>query len=108
MLLKHNIKYYYMSFTDKRASKNDLTNLGITNAKVHWNLSSDELQKHALNKDQAKLTSQGAITINTGKFTGRSPLDRFIVKDVVRVMNDQVNKGKLLRAAPRSDFPDFY
>ena len=83
MLLKHNIKYYYMSFTDKRASKNNLTNLGITNAKVHWNLSSDELQKHALNKDQAKLTSQGAITINTGKFTGRSPLDRFIVKDSI-------------------------
>ena len=83
MLLKHNIKYYYMSFTDKRASKNNLTDLGITNAKVHWNLSSDELQKHALNKDQAKLTSQGAITINTGKFTGRSPLDRFIVKDSI-------------------------
>ena len=83
MLLKHNIKYYYMSFTDKRASKNNLTNLGITNAKVHWNLSSDELQKHALDKDQAKLTSQGAITINTGKFTGRSPLDRFIVKDSI-------------------------
>ena len=83
MLLKHNIKYYYMSFTDKRASKNNLTDLGITNAKVHWNLSSDELQKHALDKDQAKLTSQGAITINTGKFTGRSPLDRFIVKDSI-------------------------
>ena len=83
MLLKHNIKYYYMSFTDKRASKTNLTDLGITNAKVHWNLSSDELQKHALNKDQAKLTSQGAITINTGKFTGRSPLDRFIVKDSI-------------------------
>ncbi len=83
MLLKHNIKYYYMSFTDKRASKTNLTDLGITNAKVHWNLSSDELQKHALDKDQAKLTSQGAITINTGKFTGRSPLDRFIVKDSI-------------------------
>ena len=83
MLLKHNIKYYYMSFTDKRASKTNLTDLGITNAKVHWNLSSDELQKHALNKNQAKLTSQGAITINTGKFTGRSPLDRFIVKDSI-------------------------
>ena len=83
MLLKHNTKYYYMSFTDKRASKTNLTDLGITNAKVHWNLSSDELQKHALNKDQAKLTSQGAITINTGKFTGRSPLDRFIVKDSI-------------------------
>ena len=83
MLLKHNTKYYYMSFTDKRASKTNLTDLGITNAKVHWNLSSDELQKHALDKDQAKLTSQGAITINTGKFTGRSPLDRFIVKDSI-------------------------
>ena len=72
-----------MSSNDIRAAKENLSDIGILNAKVHWNLSPDDLQQHALDNGQAKLTSQGAITINTGKFTGRSPLDRFIVKDSI-------------------------
>ena len=72
-----------MSSNDIRAAKKNLSDIGISNAKVHWNLSPDELQQHAIDNGQAKLTSQGAITINTGKFTGRSPLDRFIVKDSI-------------------------
>ena len=72
-----------MSSTDLRVAKKNLSDIGISNAKVHWNLSPDDLQQHAIDNGQAKLTSQGAITINTGKFTGRSPLDRFIVKDSI-------------------------
>ena len=72
-----------MSETVKRAQEKLISDLGIRNAKIHWNLTPEELQEHALEKGQAKLTSQGAITINTGKFTGRSPLDRFIVKDSI-------------------------
>ena len=72
-----------MSSNDIRAAKKNLSDIGISNAKVHWNLSPDDLQQHAIDNGQAKLTSQGAITINTGKFTGRSPLDRFIVKDSI-------------------------
>ena len=72
-----------MSYNDIRAAKKNLSDIGISNAKVHWNLSPDNLQQHAIDNGQAKLTSQGAITINTGKFTGRSPLDRFIVKDSI-------------------------
>ena len=72
-----------MSEQEKKASQQIASDLGILDAIVHFNLSSDELQKHSLDKKQAKLTAQGAITINTGKFTGRSPLDRFIVKDSI-------------------------
>ena len=72
-----------MSSNDIRAAKKNLSDIGISKAKVHWNLSPDDLQQHAIDNGQAKLTSQGAITINTGKFTGRSPLDRFIVKDSI-------------------------
>ena len=35
----------------------------------------------AINKKQGVLTSTGAFNISTGKFTGRSPKDKFIVKD---------------------------
>ena len=54
----------------------------------YWNLSSEELTQIAINLNQAELTSSGAITINTGEFTGRSPRDRFIVKDDITEKNE--------------------
>ena len=36
-----------------------------------------------LKKGQGKIASNGALAINTGKFTGRAPKDRFIVKDKI-------------------------
>ncbi|MGK0365447.1 MAG: phosphoenolpyruvate carboxykinase (ATP) [Saprospiraceae bacterium] len=49
--------------------------------KAHHNLASAALVEHSISKGQAKLSSSGALVVNTGKFTGRSPKDRFIVKD---------------------------
>ena len=83
MLLKHNKTQKYMSFKDIRASKKTLSDIGISNSNVHWNLSSDKLEEHSISSGHAIRSSQGAITINTGKFTGRSPQDRFIVKDSI-------------------------
>ena len=57
--------------------------LGIKDAKVHWNLSPKELADIAVNAGQATRTNTGAISVDTGEFTGRSPKDRFIVKDSV-------------------------
>lgn len=48
-----------------------------------WNLSPNELTKETLNKRQGTLTNNGALAIKTGQFTGRSPKDRFIVKDEI-------------------------
>ena len=80
-----------MTETGKRAKNATITDLGIKNAKAFWNLSSKELSKIAVEKGQAKITSQGAIAINTGEFTGRSPLDRFIVKD--NLTKEQISMG---------------
>ena len=60
-----------------------LTNLGIENAKIHYQLSASELQAKTISLGQGVANSTGALAINTGEFTGRSPLDRFIVKDSV-------------------------
>jgi phosphoenolpyruvate carboxykinase (ATP) len=60
-----------------------LNNLGIKNATVRYQLSSDELHAETLKKEQGVESSLGAIAVNTGEFTGRSPKDRFIVKDAV-------------------------
>ncbi len=59
----------------------NLDSYGIKNATSHWNLSPESLTKITLEKDLGKLASTGTLAINTGEFTGRSPLDRFIVKD---------------------------
>jgi len=56
--------------------------LGITSAeKVYWNLTPAELIEHALQQGKGTLADTGAFVFDTGKFTGRSPKDRFIVKD---------------------------
>ena len=59
----------------------DLEKYGIKGASVQWNLSPEELQKETLRLDMGVETSNGTLAINTGKFTGRSPQDRFLVKD---------------------------
>ena len=58
-----------------------LSSIGILNSNIKFNFSSKQLSEISVNKKQAKLTSTNAISINTGKFTGRSPEDRFIVED---------------------------
>jgi phosphoenolpyruvate carboxykinase (ATP) len=60
-----------------------VTDLGISDGKAHWNLPPDQLAKIAVQTGQALLTSSGAITVDTGEFTGRSPKDKFTVKDEV-------------------------
>ena len=65
-----------------KAELNSLSDLGIeTKGKVFWNLSPAELVEHALLNEEGSLTAVGALMADTGEFTGRSPKDRFIVKD---------------------------
>ncbi|MEO1655856.1 MAG: phosphoenolpyruvate carboxykinase (ATP), partial [Bacteroidota bacterium] len=77
----------------------DLSQYGLQDVKAHWNLSSEELQKITLDQGLGRETNNGTLAINTGKFTGRSPKDRFIVLD--DYTRDQVNWGRInLRFEP--------
>ncbi|MDC8002781.1 phosphoenolpyruvate carboxykinase (ATP) [Aureisphaera galaxeae] len=58
-----------------------LESYGINPSKVNYQLTSEQLHAETLAKGQGKEASSGAIAVNTGEFTGRSPQDRFIVKD---------------------------
>ncbi|AIM59789.1 MULTISPECIES: phosphoenolpyruvate carboxykinase (ATP) [Cellulophaga] len=60
-----------------------LEEYGITSTDINYQLSPSELHKITLDKGMGKEASSGALAINTGEFTGRSPMDRFIVKDDV-------------------------
>lgn len=58
-----------------------LKQYGIQHNNVRYQLSPKELHGVTLEKDMGKEASSGALAVNTGEFTGRSPMDRFIVKD---------------------------
>ena len=66
---------------------------GIKNATVNYQLSPDELHQRTITNGQGVEASSGALAINTGKFTGRSPMDRFIVRD--DVTNDEIWWGDI-------------
>lgn len=71
-----------------KTSNNSLSKYGINNSTTHWNLSADELIQICINNNLGKIANSGALAVNTGEFTGRSPKDRFIVKD--DITKDQV------------------
>ncbi len=71
----------------------ELSSVGIHNPKVYWNLAPAVLIQHTLSKGQGELTNSGALSIETGKFTGRSPKDRYIVED--EITQKQVHWGNI-------------
>lgn len=57
---------------------------GVSNfapSQVLWNLTPAELVEEALRNGEGVLADNGALMADTGKFTGRSPKDKFVVKD---------------------------
>ena len=55
---------------------------GITGAgTVYWNLSPARLVELAIQRGEATLAAEGALVCETGQHTGRSPNDKFVVKD---------------------------
>lgn len=61
-----------------------LESIGLSKVKTaYWNLPPAELVQHSLDKGMGRLTDAGALAVNTGKFTGRSPKDKFTVKDTL-------------------------
>lgn len=60
----------------------DLSKLGLGRVgEVYWNLDPAELIEEAIITGQGMFADSGALAIDTGEFTGRSPKDKFCVKD---------------------------
>ncbi len=63
-------------------ASHSLAYLGIEEVKsIHWNLTPAELVEDAVWQKEGTITDTGALMVDTGEFTGRSPKDKFFVKD---------------------------
>ncbi|NOZ00415.1 MAG: phosphoenolpyruvate carboxykinase (ATP), partial [Deltaproteobacteria bacterium] len=57
---------------------------GIRMARVvHWNLGTAALIEHALGHKEGSLAAGGPLVVRTGARTGRSPNDKFVVRDAL-------------------------
>jgi phosphoenolpyruvate carboxykinase (ATP) len=74
--------------------KSSVDNIGVFNSakgaeafgfrnlkRVYWNLEAPALYEHSLTRGETKLVQGGALLAETGIHTGRSPKDKFVVRD---------------------------
>src|SRR5580704_14496799 len=50
-------------------------------AAINWSLGAPQLYEHALQRNEARIAAHGALVADTGAHTGRSPKDKFVVRD---------------------------
>ena len=63
-------------------SSHGLAHQGITtDARLHWNLGTAPLVEMAVRREEGLLAKNGPLVVRTGKHTGRSAKDKFIVRD---------------------------
>jgi len=64
-----------------RPHNTSLEAIGIRDYQTaYWNLTPEELVEQSLRRGMGELSDKGALAVTTGKFTGRAPKDRFIVR----------------------------
>jgi len=72
----------------------------------HLNLSPPRLVEEAILREEAMLTAGGALRVTTGRFTGRSPKDKYVVQD--REALTQVNWGSVNQPMSVEAFEGLY
>ena len=86
-----------------RPSKFGLDQQGLRNWDVaHWNLGAAKLVEFAIQRHEGVLANNGALVVRTGHFTGRSPRDKFIVRD--KNAESQVNWGPVNQPMAEENF----
>ncbi|MBO8169220.1 MAG: phosphoenolpyruvate carboxykinase (ATP) [Thermoanaerobacteraceae bacterium] len=81
--------------------------LGINSRrKVYRNLSVSKLVEMSLSRGEGVLTESGALSVLTGKYTGRSPHDKFIVNGPE--VKDQIDWGEVNKPISQEKFERLY
>ena len=83
-----------MSNNSHPKSNTGLDYLGLeNNDNTIWNLTPPELYEEAIQNGEAILTNDYALRVLTGKYTGRSPNDKFIVDQPS--IHDDIDWGEI-------------
>jgi phosphoenolpyruvate carboxykinase (ATP) len=91
-----------MSTVDVSIELNELLQLPT----VHHNLSVPQLVEKVLSRREGLLTSSGAVRAETGKYTGRSPEDKFIVEEAST--KEKIDWGKVNKPFSPEKFDALY
>ena len=78
----------------------------VNKTSTHQQLSNAELVEASVRRGEAVLTNTGALRAQTGEYTGRSPKDRFIVKDSVSA--DKVDWGEVNQPISEEVFDNLF
>ncbi len=85
----------------------NLEYLGIGNAaKIYRNLPVGTLTEMAVLRGEGKLSNTGALVVKTGKYTGRSANDKFIVD--TPAVHDEIAWGKVNKPISKEKFDAIY
>lgn len=78
----------------------------LKTSSTYFNLTVPELVEHSLYRKEGVLTPTGALLTTTGKYTGRSPKDRFIVDNYE--IHDKIAWGKVNKPISEGVFKGLY
>lgn len=73
---------------------------------THYNLSVSELMKMSIERKEGSFASSGALQVNTGKYTGRSPKDKYIVNEAS--VTDHIDWGAVNQPMSEQQFERLY
>ncbi len=92
-----------MEIPDARRSTYGLENHGLRGlGNVYWNLSTSMLYEEAIRRQECRLAEMGSMVVRTGQHTGRSPDDKFVVREPSS--EDKVWWGKVNRPLEPAKF----
>jgi len=90
-----------MSNTNSKVH-DQLVAFGITPQSIHRNLPVEKLVEQSIETNEGMLTSTGSLSVKTGKYTGRSPQDRYIIYD--DETHETIDWGDVNRQFPTEKF----
>src|ERR671936_970317 len=83
-----------------------LAEMDIKPGRAHYNLSVPSLVEIIIKRKEGILSSTGAFSVKTGKFTGRSPDDKYIVDD--KITHSTVDWGKINSPISEENFDKIF
>jgi phosphoenolpyruvate carboxykinase (ATP) len=71
-----------MTTSETQPARNPLASHRITNpGTVHWTPGPPHLYEHTVRRNEGQIAAQGPLVVSTGKYTGRTPRDKYVVDE---------------------------